>query len=370
MRRPTLHLFCRIVDNYGDAGVCWRLARELVTEHGLDVVLFIDDVATLARIEPAIDPRRVAQRVAGVAVAPLDDGAPPGPLPRVVVEGFSCGLSPAYVAAMAAASTKPRWINLEHLSAEPWIDGAHALPSPHPRLPLVRYFWFPGFTRRSGGLLRERDLFGRRDACQAQRAPAQDALRILLFTYDNAALPPLLAHWSSGSERIRFDVPEGVAAASLERWLGARLPPPGGSAGRGNVELRVLPFTGQDEFDAQLWSADVNFVRGEDSFVRAQWAARPFVWHAYRQTDAAHMTKLEAFIARYVADLRADAQRAVCTFWHAFNAEDVSTIASAWEGYRAALPLVAPHAVTWANHLAADVPELAASLVDFSSRPL
>lgn len=370
MRRPTLHLFCRIVDNYGDAGVCWRLARELVAEHGLDVVLFIDDVATLARIEPAIDPRGVAQRVAGVAVAPLDDDAPPGPLPRVVVEGFGCGLPSAYVAAMAAASTKPRWINLEHLSAEPWIDGAHALPSPHPRLPLVRYFWFPGFTRHSGGLLRERDLFSRRDAWRAQRPSEHDARRILLFTYDNAALPALLAHWSTESERIRCDVPQGVAAASLERWLGVRLPPPGGFVARGNVELRVLPFTGQNEFDLKLWSAELNFVRGEDSFVRAQWAARPFVWHPYRQKEAAHMTKLDAFIARYVADLRPDAQRAVCTFWRAFNAEDVGTIASAWEGFRAALPHLAPHAVTWANHLAAHVPELAASLVDFSSRPL
>jgi len=370
MRRPTSHLFCRIVDNYGDAGVCWRLARELAAEHGLDVVLFIDDVTTLARIEPAIDPRRVAQRVGGVAVARLDDGAPPGPLPRLVVEGFGCGLPAAYVNAMAAANTKPRWINLEHLSAEPWIDGAHALPSPHPRLPLVRYFWFPGFTRRSGGLLRERDLFPLRNAWQAKRAPAQDALRILLFTYDNRALPPLLTHWSKASERIRCEVPEGVATASLERWLGAPPPPAGGLVTRGNVELHVLPFTGQDEFDTQLWSADVNFVRGEDSFVRAQWAARPFVWHAYRQADAAHMTKLDAFIARYASDLRPDAQRAVRTFWHAFNAEDVGAIASAWQDFRAALPHVAPHAATWANHLAADVPELAASLVDFAGRRL
>ena len=369
MRRPTLHLFCRIVDNYGDAGVCWRLARELVTEHGLDVVLFIDDVATLARIEPAIDPRRVAQRVAGVAVAPLDDGAPPGPLPRVVVEGFSCGLAPAYVAAMAAASTKPRWINLEHLSAEPWIDGAHALPSPHPRLPLVRYFWFPGFTRRSGGLLRERDLFGRRDACQAQRAPAQDALRILLFTYDNAALPPLLAHWSSGSERIRFDVPEGVAAASLERWLGARLPPPGGSAGRGNVELRVLPFTGQDEFDAQLWSADVNFVRGEDSFVRAQWAARPFVWQPYGQADEAHLVKLRAFLDRYAQRLAQDAAQALVDFSLAYNREDAARIATGWDGVLPHRPALVRHAQAWAQTLASG-PELGASLVEFARERL
>jgi uncharacterized repeat protein (TIGR03837 family) len=370
VRRPTLHLFCRVVDNYGDAGVCWRLAREMVAEHALDVELFIDDVATLARIEPAIDPRGVAQRVAGVAVVRLDDDAPPGSLPHIVVEGFGCGLPQAYIAAMAAARTKPRWINLEYLSAEPWIDGAHALPSPHPRLPLVRYFWFPGFTRHTGGLLREHDLFARRDAWQAAHASARDALRILLFTYDNAALPPLLACWAKGSERIRCDVPQGVAGASLERWFGRRLPSPGGNLVRGNLALHVLPFTDQDGFDTRLWSADASFVRGEDSFVRAQWAARPFVWHAYRQADAAHMTKLDAFIARYVSDLRPEAQRSVRTFWHAFNAEDGGAIASAWESFRAALPVIAPHAATWATDLAANVPELAASLVEFARRRL
>ena len=370
MRRPRFHLFCRVVDNYGDAGVCWRLARALAAEHALDVSLLIDDVATLARIEPAIDARAVGQNVAGLTVARLEEAAPPRSLPDVVIEAFGCGLPAAYVGAMAAATMKPRWINLEYLSAEPWVDDAHALPSPHPRLPLVRHFWFPGFTRRTGGLLRERDLFGRRDAWRARHAPDDDALRILLFTYDNAALSALLAHWAKGSARIRCGVPHGVAAASLERGLGVRLPPPGGSVDCGNVELRMLRFTDQDQFDTKLWHADVNFVRGEDSFVRAQWAARPFVWHAYRQADAAHMTKLDAFIARYASDLRPDAQRAVRTFWHAFNAEDVGAIASAWQDFSAALPHVAPHAATWANHLAADVPELAASLVDFAGRRL
>ncbi|MDB5942884.1 MAG: hypothetical protein JWQ13_2450, partial [Ramlibacter sp.] len=46
-----------------------------------------------------------------------------------------------------------------------------------------------------------------------------------------------------------------------------------------------------------LWSCDFNFVRGEDSQVRALWAGRPFAWQIYPQHDDAHHAKLHAFLA-------------------------------------------------------------------------
>ena len=76
----------------------------------------------------------------------------------------------AYVAAMADCARPPVWVVLEYLSAEPWIDASHGLPSPHPRLPLTRWFWFPGFTPGSGGLLREAGLLDARDAFRADPA--------------------------------------------------------------------------------------------------------------------------------------------------------------------------------------------------------
>ncbi|MBY0444112.1 MAG: elongation factor P maturation arginine rhamnosyltransferase EarP, partial [Burkholderiales bacterium] len=35
-------IFCRVIDNYGDIGVCWRLARQLSFEHGFAVRLMVD----------------------------------------------------------------------------------------------------------------------------------------------------------------------------------------------------------------------------------------------------------------------------------------------------------------------------------------
>jgi uncharacterized repeat protein (TIGR03837 family) len=152
---------CRVVDNYGDAGVCWRLARQLAAEHRLDVTLWLDRLATLAHLEPALDCTLAVQAIAGVTVRRLDDAASPPALPNVVVEGFGCGLPPPWLEAMARADKPPLWINLEYLSAEPWVDSVHGLASAHPTLPLTRYFWFPGFTARTGGLMREAHLLRR-----------------------------------------------------------------------------------------------------------------------------------------------------------------------------------------------------------------
>jgi uncharacterized repeat protein (TIGR03837 family) len=267
---------------------------------------------------------------------------------------------------MAAAPVKPLWMNLEYLSGERWVDQAHALASAHPRLPLTRYFWFPGFTPRTGGLLRERNLFVQRDAWQSARGAAHDSLRVLLFAYENDALPALLERWSHGAEDVVCIVPDGVAIASLDRWLGAAPRRAGDRLVRDRLAIEIVPFTDQEGFDRRLWNAEVNFVRGEDSFVRAQWAARPFVWQPYRQPEAAHRAKLDAFLARYEAGLAPAVRQRVAAFWRAWNDEDATAIGDTWEDFRRDLTTLRQHARAWADQLAHG-PELAAGLVDFAS---
>ena len=148
-------VFCRVVDNLGDVGVSWRLARILAREHGKRVRLWVDDLTVLSLLRPEIDPARERQVLEGVEVALLRDAVPDAEIADVVVETFGCDPPPEYVEAMARRARRPRWINLEYLSAEDWVEGSHALPSPNPRLPLVKHYFFPGFTPRTGGLLRE-----------------------------------------------------------------------------------------------------------------------------------------------------------------------------------------------------------------------
>ena len=109
-------------------------------------------------------------------------------------------------------------------------------------------------------------------------------------------------------------------------------------------------------------------VRGEDSFVRAQWAARPFVWQIYPQTDTAHHDKLEAFLARYLVGLPPAAAAAQACFWRAWNdcADDGTTPAAAWPAFADALPVLAAHARAWCEVQAA-LPDLAHRLTKFCS---
>ena len=168
---PRWDIFCKVVDNFGDAGVGWRLARVLAREHALSVRLWIDDPRSLARIAPGVDAARDAQCVDGIDIRAWRATWTAATPADVVVEAFGCGLPDAYVAAMAETPVPPVWFVLEYLSAEPWIDGAHGLPSPHPRLALTRRYWFPGFTAESGGIAaRTRALPGKGRVSRASRA--------------------------------------------------------------------------------------------------------------------------------------------------------------------------------------------------------
>jgi uncharacterized repeat protein (TIGR03837 family) len=368
---------CRVVDNYGDAGVALRLARILVAEHGAEATLWIDDRRVLARIAPGLDATSPDTACGGVRVRALEPATAPEPSPGVIVEAFGCGLPDAWLDAMQAAPRPPVWINLEYLCAEQWVDGAHGLPSRHPSRPLTRWFYFPGFTAGTGGLLRERGLAVARDAHanfpDARTAPwtslglappAGDALTVSLFCYPNDALPALFEAWADDDAPVACLVPEGVAAAAIDRFVHGALPRPGGVVRAGNLALAVVPFVDQAAFDRRLWACDLDIVRGEDSLVRALWAARPLAWHAYPQPEGAHWAKLAAFAELYGTAMDTVAGSAWRAFQAAFNAGDGPALATAWRPLRRVLPALGTHARRRAEELAR-LPDLASQLVDF-----
>jgi uncharacterized repeat protein (TIGR03837 family) len=287
-------LFCRVVDNFGDVGVCWRLACELQAR-GARVRLWIDDASALAWMAPKAADTGVAvldwSVAEAIAESPL---AQPG---DVVVEAFGCTPPAAFVRRMVRPSP-PVWINLEYLSAEDYVERSHGLPSPQlagTGAGLTKWFVYPGFTRRTGGLLREEDLLQRQaqfDAaawlaargwtCQAHE------WRVLLFGYATAPWKALLAALA-GQPCCLF-----VTAGPLQAALASVELPPG-------VRVCALPLLTQIDFDHLLWSCELNLVRGEDSLVRALWAGRPLLWQLYPQEDGAHEAKLSAFARWYGA---------------------------------------------------------------------
>jgi uncharacterized repeat protein (TIGR03837 family) len=363
-------IFCQVIDNYGDIGVCWRLARQLAAEHQVSVCLWVDDLVSLQRIFPEVNLHTGLQCFNSVEIRHWTKLFPYASPADVVIEAFGCKLPENYLAAMAKADRKPVWINLEYLSAEHWVEGCHTLASPHPRLPLTKYFFFPGFTPATGGLLREQDLLARRDETQRspaafwQRlnlpAPGEHEAVISLFCYDNAPTANLLAAWEMSATPVRCLLPEGKALESIAAHFERPALAPGDTLQRGNLTLHVIPFLRQEDYDLLLWTCDCNFVRGEDSFVRAQWAGKPVVWQIYVQEENAHLVKLDAFLDRYCASLDPQVGDAVRAFHHGWNG-DGSLNWNDFQQYRAVLEV---HAQGWATKLSTQT-DLASNLVIF-----
>jgi uncharacterized repeat protein (TIGR03837 family) len=296
-------IFCKVIDNFGDIGVCWRLAADLASR-GHTVRLWVDDASALRWLAPA--------GCEGVRVLPWPQDGTPLDLnaagfaqqaPEVLVEAFGCEIAPEFVAACArvAAETglQPIWINLEYLSAEDYVERSHALPSPvqsGPAAGWTKWFFYPGFTEMTGGLLREPGLLARQERfdragwLQAQGISWNGEALVSLFCYEPPALQSLLsqlARQGLQGRPVRLLVAAGRAADAVRALARDE---------DGQLSISCLPLLAQAEFDHLLWACDLNFVRGEDSLVRAIWAGKPFVWQIYPQQDDAHQAKLQAFL--------------------------------------------------------------------------
>ena len=295
-------IFCRVIDNFGDIGVCWRLAANLAAR-GQQVRLWTDDASALAWLAP--------QGCPGVAVRPWGGLlAAHEPATQVLVEAFGCDVPPEFLAQSAEISSATGqmhlWINLEYLSAEGYVERCHRLPSPVQGSAAaggVKWFFYPGFTPATGGLLREADLLERHARFDAaawrhNRHPeSTDACWISLFCYEPAALPALLQRCAEQPTRLL--VTPGRATAATHAALQQITEENDTEClldKRKQLSISYLPHHPQAAFDEMLWACDLNLVRGEDSLVRALWAGRPLVWHIYPQHDNAHHGKLHAFL--------------------------------------------------------------------------
>jgi uncharacterized repeat protein (TIGR03837 family) len=377
-------IFCTVIDNYGDIGICWRVARQLVHEKGQRVRLWVDDLASFQMICPDLETSRDIQTVADVEIRRWSLDMPAERPADVVVEAFACRVPQSFLLAMAARSPKPVWLNLEYFSAEAWVAESHGLGSPHPRLPLTQYFFIPGIGPGSGGMLGSREELQALAAFQSGAAMRQafwneilslplppagegwgegaEPLRISLFAYDNPAIPGLIEALRHAGQPVHLLASVGKSLEQVAAGLGASGLQAGDSHSQGSLSVQVLPFVEQGRYDQLLWACDVNFVRGEDSFVRAQHAGRPLVWQAYVQEDGAQWPKLEAFLGHYVAGLSVTAETSLREAWRVWNSGENRP--DIWRDWLRHLPEYQKHAHAWAGKLQT-WPNLVEELVKF-----
>lgn len=334
--RATWDVFCRVVDNHGDAGVCWRLAVELAAR-GMAVRLWIDDDRALAWMAPegrvGIEVRPWPTTDEAYAVAASEPAT-------VVIEAFGCGLPEpclrqmalAHASPVQASAEPPVWINLEYLSAEPYAERNHRLPSLQGSgvaRGLTSWFFYPGFTAGTGGLLSEVDLLSRQAAFNRTAWLAGHGIvlergerLVSLFCYANPRVPELL-HALSARPTLLLTTP-GHATDQVAQALAH-------SGRRPHLRVQALPWLTQIDYDHLLWSCELNLVRGEDSLVRAIWAGRPFLWQIYPQHDGAHAAKLAAFLARMSASADPALAEAIRRAAWRWNSLPTTTDDAPWE---------------------------------------
>ena len=327
------HLYCRVVDNFGDVGVAWRLAADLASR-GEVVRLAVDDPRALEWMAPG--------GAAGVEVCAWSD--PPAPVPDVVLELFGAGLPDAVEAAICEAPRAPLVVNVEHLSAEGYVVRSHGLPSPRRTargLPFTTWYFYPGFTEGTGGLVREPGLIERRESFDAKAWLGSIGIearpgerRVGLFCYEASAVASLLEALQGTSTLVLLA--HGAATEQVGTVLGPSL-------ALGTVRAVALPRHSQPDFDRLLWSCELNFVRGEDSLVRAIHAGAPFVWQLYVQADGAHRVKLAAFLDLFLAGAPAELGAAVRRIFENWNDGSSGSVDEA---------VLAPSSLdTWATHV-------------------
>ena len=364
-------IFCQVVDNYGDVGVCWRLAAQL-EKRGHRVRLWLDDKQALEWMAPgAAQGDWPGISVHDWPVTNPADSSPALPLADVWIEAFGCNIPPVWLQSQVQAANtlaqRPAWINLEYLSAEPFALRSHGLPSPvlqGPARGWTKYFFYPGFSLGSGGLLRgaiaQAGTASWAEPALAAFAPAASGEHtVLLFSYANAPIAALLQALRRSAQPVQLLVAAGqstdavrLALAALRSTVGASEAASPGSANSttfspgdipmasskstatgleewhwGPLRLRFLPFLPQSTFDQLLGLCDLNLVRGEDSLAQAVQAGNPCVWQIYPQDDGAHGPKLLAYLEALAADAPL---RAWHSFWNGTPADNQAAPELTW----------------------------------------
>lgn len=356
-------IFCTVIDNFGDIGVCWRLARQLHHEQQWQVTLYVDDLPSFRRICPALDESQSGQTVQGIHVVHwrADRLQLPAALSTIdlCIEAFACEVPVAFIQALNQANPSALWVNLEYLTAESWAADCHLLPSPQRGVRLAKYFFFPGFTGQTGGLLREQSVVAQAERVAAapdQHAaywrqldltpPPANSFVISLFAYSQRGISSWLALLETAERPVHIWVADGALAQALRAEYPALAD---GRYQQGQLSIEIMPFVAQPDYDLLLALCDLNFVRGEDSVIRAHWAGKPFIWQIYRQQDAAHLDKLRAFLQLMLADSAEDLREFILQLHLAWEQE--TDFAACWPEFFRRYSEIAQYSKIWQQKL-------------------
>lgn len=277
-----LDIFCNVIDNFGDIGFSLRLARDL-TLHDLTICLYCDNIQTVKKIankSDLLNPR--------LSIIPWPESASSYTPSDTVIEAFSCRLP--HEISKKIKNNKSLVIQLDYLTAEKFAEDCHGLSSSSDGSRSFSYF--PGFTDKTGGIICE-DSF-RNKIQNTKTIIPSSSCSISLFCYKTANLEPILKWLSKSKMTFIFNVFEGQPWQLISNIFGKDYKFQN-TIQDGKFSFRYTPMSDQISYDTALLNHNLNFVRGEDSIVRAMLSGRPFIWNIYPQDAGTHIKKLNSF---------------------------------------------------------------------------
>lgn len=312
-------VLCRVVDNFGDIGFCWRLSRSLLEVcPEISLRLVVSDLASFSALDNRIDASKSVQSVSGIEVFDWNDaerckkafGEKP---PRVVLECFQCG-RPDWLEEILFYGEREdiaHIINVEYLTAEDWADEFHCLKSATRSKFVKKVNFMPGFSKKTGGLVLDKSFMQSLSEREYAKSLLQkeanievndDDFNVVVFSYERDFTPVVRALSALAEnlakkkgKRVRVFLTEGKSRKS---FLGAIEKEVAEKKETAPFLLTKLPFLTQSTWDALLTLCDFNFVRGEDSMARACLCGVPFVWHAYPQEAQWQTVKVNALMKK------------------------------------------------------------------------
>ena len=311
MELKTLDIFCEIIDNYGDIGVVYRTAKELQKIFPESKIrVFLNRLDEFKKINSQVIDLP-SQNIDGIEYITFDylrDNANKLLTAQVIIEAFGCQIPEEYIE--IAYDNSELLINLEYLSAEDWIEDFHLQSSPLGRGKLKKVFFMPGFTEKSGGVIADSNYLERIQKVLENKEfyekkylsdieDRENKIVGTLFSYEKNFTPLLEDLKKLDKDVVILAMGEKTQDSLRKILKNFSIEDFRNSLKYGKIEIRFLNFLNQEEYEELINIVDFNFVRGEDSFIRAVLTGKPYMWHIYCQEEYAHMDKIEGFLDKY-----------------------------------------------------------------------
>lgn len=317
MQIKSVDIFCEIIDNFGDIGVVYRVAKELkkIYNNQVKIRVILNRIDEFLSINPSAKNLEI-QEIDDICYCTYEyikKNMCTFSTANVIIEAFGCTIPEEYM--NVAYNNSDLILNLEYLSAEDWVEDFHLQESILGKGKLRKFFFMPGFTEKTGGIITDSLYLDRITKVKNNLSEYRKKYLKNIDNYDNKLIgtvftyeknfAPLMRDLKKLDREVALLAMGEKTQESFKEFFKKKFVEKLGNIYKyGKIEIEFYDFLSQEEYEELINVVDFNFVRGEDSFIRAVLTGKPYLWHIYCQKEFVHMDKLQGFLDKYRAQVQ------------------------------------------------------------------